>query len=90
MLNETIAEFQGKTPTYREEKMKELFGTPTSLAELVFWLRMLKMPQRILTEKFKPILSDLGIDVQKTRALLNLHGNIQTRRSKRLIVNAKH
>jgi hypothetical protein len=66
MLNETLVEFQGKTPMYREEKMKELFGTPACLAELVFWLRMLKIPQRILKEKFKPILSDLGIDVQKT------------------------
>jgi DNA-binding PadR family transcriptional regulator len=66
MLNETLAEFQGKTPIYREEKMKELFRTPACLAELVFWLRMLKTPQRILKEKFKPILSDLGIDVQKT------------------------
>ena len=66
ILNETLAEFQGKTPTYREEKMKELFGKPACLAELVYWLRMLKMPQRILEEKFKSILSELGIDVQKT------------------------
>ena len=66
MLNETLADFQGKTPIYREEMMKELFGKPACLEELVFWLRMLKMPQRILKEKFGPILSDLGIDVQKT------------------------
>jgi DNA-binding PadR family transcriptional regulator len=65
MLKETLSEFQGKTSIYQEEKMKELFGKPACLDEFVFWLRMLKMPQRILKERFKHILSDLGIDVQK-------------------------
>jgi transposase len=85
MPNETLAEFQGKTPIYREEKMKELFGIPACLDELVFWLRMLKMPQRILKEKFKPILSELGIDVQKTtRARFEQRFHIRRKKKKKL------
>lgn len=65
MLEETLVDFLGKTPIYRKEKMKELFGKPAGLEEMVFWLRMLQMPQKMLKEKFEPILSGLGIDVQK-------------------------
>jgi DNA-binding PadR family transcriptional regulator len=68
MLNETLADFQRKTPIYQEQKMKELFGKPACLEELIFWLKMLKMPQKILKEKFESILTDLGIDVTRSRA----------------------
>ena len=65
MLNETLADLLGKTPIYREDRLKKHFGKPAYLEELVFWLKMRQIPQRVLKEKFISILSDLGIDIQK-------------------------
>jgi DNA-binding PadR family transcriptional regulator len=66
ILNETFGDLFGRTPIYQKDKIKERFRKPTRLEELTFWLRMLKIPQKILKEKFEPILTELGIDVERT------------------------
>jgi len=65
ILNETFGDMFGKAPIYQKRRMKERFEKPIGLMELNFWLRMLRMPQRILKEKFEPILTDLGVNVQE-------------------------
>jgi len=65
ILDETFGDLFGKTPMYQKQRIKEGFEKPIGLMELNFWLRMLKTPQRTLMEKFEPILTELGINIQE-------------------------
>ena len=65
ILNETFGDLLGKTLRYPKQRIREKFEKPIGLMEFNFWLWMLRMPQRMLKEKFEPILTDLGVNVQE-------------------------
>jgi len=65
ILNETFGDLFGKTLRYPKQRIREKFEKPIGLMEFNFWLWMLRIPQRMLKEKFEPILTDLGVDVQE-------------------------
>lgn len=71
-LNEISRKQFKKTLRYERKKLKELLDNQ-ALIELVYWLRMLEIPEKILKDKFKLIIEILqpeNLSMQNRKGIL--------------------
>jgi hypothetical protein len=58
VLNENLQDLH-------QTQIRHHLTTPAHLIELIYWMRMLKLPSQFLTDNFESVFTELGLDLHK-------------------------